>query len=195
MLLREPGRTAFLRTQCEQLSFLQPEQHDHALALIARQSNETSSSSDFSWLPGPPSERGHAPSPLTETEKRRVAELLSHPSSGSRPLENVFKYPPLPKDHARFIRLCGGPATHPLVCLESHPLVTPAIHRRVVLLGPDKPAERHLLQANDVGSLNGTSGIGAQSLRVSQTIVGILNQLNVKKLCMAEKNEPYPELV
>ncbi|KAL1835985.1 hypothetical protein VTJ49DRAFT_5742 [Mycothermus thermophilus] len=171
-----PGPHVCSGPLCEQLSALPAEYHESVIAQLTQQLGGVTPDSiriEKLTMSNPRLVPEGTRDTLPETEERRMAEFEPYPAAGMGfALPTAFKYPPLPQGHSRFLRTVGS-GTHPLCYLESHPLSNPPPYVAVSYCWDPASPPRGMF-------------VNRESLSVSETVLGIINQMQAARMSTGE---------
>ncbi|KAK3293024.1 heterokaryon incompatibility protein-domain-containing protein [Chaetomium fimeti] len=104
---------------------------------------------------------------VSELHERRDIEGNTEMARMPLALPTSYQYPPLPKGHARFLRL-GGLGSHPLAYLESHPLSKPPRYIAISYCWDPTSARRGMF-------------LDMKSFSISETVLEVLNQVQASQ--------------
>jgi hypothetical protein len=104
---------------------------------------------------------------VSELDERRAIEGDTSLTQIPLALPTTYQYPPLPKGHARFLRL-GGLSAHPLAYLESHPLENPPPYIAISYCWDPTSARRGMF-------------LDMKSFSISETVLEVLNQVQASQ--------------
>lgn len=160
---------------CDSIASLPPQFHESVIAQLSQNLGQTPDGfriTNFSLtnarvIPGATRDFG------PEVDERR--DIEGYIDFASLPLATVttYRYPPLPKGHARFLRL-GGSGAHPLAYLESHSLTDPPTYIAVSYCWDPNSAQRAMF-------------LDLQSFSISETVLEVLNQVQASQHATGSK--------
>ncbi|KAI2635778.1 heterokaryon incompatibility protein-domain-containing protein [Hypomontagnella submonticulosa] len=174
-----PARTSFrpqaspgthvCTSLCDGIASLPPEYHESVIAQLSTALGQTPGELTISsiTLKNPRIVPEETRDIESELEERRNIEGNVNLARMPLALPTTYKYPPLPKGHARFLRL-GGLGPHPLAYLESHSLENPPPYIAISYCWDPSSARRAMF-------------LDSNSFSVSETVLEVLNQVQASQ--------------
>ncbi|KAI0381327.1 heterokaryon incompatibility protein-domain-containing protein [Hypomontagnella monticulosa] len=174
-----PARTSFTpqaspgthvcTSLCEGIASLPPEYHESVIAQLSAALGQTPGQLTVGsiTLKNPRIVPGETRDIGSELDERRNIEGNVDLARMPLALPTTYQYPPLPKGHARFLRL-GGLGPHPLAYLESHSLENPPPYIAISYCWDPSSARRGMF-------------LDKNSFSVSETVLEVLNQVQASQ--------------
>ncbi|KAH6847694.1 heterokaryon incompatibility protein-domain-containing protein [Chaetomium sp. MPI-CAGE-AT-0009] len=154
---------------CEGIASLPPQYHESIISQLSQSLGVTPDSirvenismNNARLVPG------ETRDVVSELHERRDIEGNTELARLPLALPTTYQYPPLPKGHARFLRL-GGLGSHPLAYLESHPLSKPPPYIAISYCWDPTSARRGMF-------------LDMKSFSISETVLEVLNQVQASQ--------------